>query len=184
MQREVAGAIAGMRAASAEHQRPVAAHAASAPPQHVEVDVRFEPCDVAAQPDRPGECAPQRKMRDPSGEPIERQRVGADVGGDPEDVGAGVEPDDAADDAHGTVAVVMPERATEHRVLEGAGQRSARIQLALEIERRDEPADGGDVEARSRHRERLKGEIFPRHIDLPLAVDLAFGPAGNQRVAE
>src|SRR2546427_1522133 len=53
-----------------------------------------------------------------------------------------------------------------------------------EIEARDEPPDGADVDAGGRHGERMKSEIFPGQADLPLPPDLAFGPPRNQRVAE
>src|SRR5436309_839387 len=146
---------------------------------------RRQPSAPLAVVSNPGCCSRSESTNSwPSAEPVERQRVSADVSRHAEDVRPRVESNDATDDAHGTVPVVMPERAAERRVFERAGQRAARVQLALEVERRDEPPDGADVDAAGRHGERLKGEIFPCQIDLPLAHDLAFGPAGHQRVAE
>ena len=113
----------------------------------------------------------QREAREPAGQTVERQGVGAHIGEHAQDSGAGVEPDHAADDAGRPLAIVMAQRAAEHGVLQRAGERPGGVELALEVEPRHEPPDRTDVDAAGFHRERLKREILAADIDLALPAD-------------
>ena len=158
---EAAGAVTRMNAARAEQQRAVTPDR-TAPTQHVEVGVRLEPGDVALHADRSGQRAAQRKVRDPAGQAVERERIGADIGEDAEYFRAGVETDDAADETDRPHAIVMTQRAAEHRVLQRPGERARGVELPLKIESGDESPDRADVDPAGCYGERLERQ--PRLI--------------------
>src|SRR5438309_7358319 len=94
----------------------------------------FETGERAVEADRTGERASEREVARPAAQAVERQRVSMHIGEDAEDRRARVERNDATDDTHGPVAVVVTQRPAEARVLERTGQRASGIELALEIE--------------------------------------------------
>ena len=106
------------------------------------------------------------------------------IGEDAEDRRARVERNDATDDTHGPVAVVVTQRPAEARVLERTGQRASGIELALEIEGRYEPPHRAEIDAPGFDRKRLEGQLVPRQVDLAFALDLCLGPPGEHRIPE
>ena len=168
-----------MHAPRAEEQRPVAADRPAAA-QHPEVRMRFDTREIAAHADRPSQRAVQWETREPAGQSVEREGVGADVRKDAQDVAPEVETDGAVDEADGTVAVVMAQRAAEHRVLERAGECTRRIELALEIESRHEAPHGADVDASRCHLEGLKSQVVAGDVDFAFAEHLRLRPTGHE----
>src|SRR5438552_17586890 len=78
----------------------------------------------------------------------------------------------------------MTQRPAEHYVVESRGEGPRRVELTLPIEARHQVAHGTDINPPRRDLERLECEISARQTDLTLAVDLALGPPGNQRIPE
>ena len=139
--------------------------------------MRLETGQAAIETDRAGKRATQWEVANPAGQPIECQRVSMHVGEDAENRRARIERDDATDNTHRPVAVMVAQCATEIRVLERPRQRASGIELALEIERWDESPHRTDIDASGCDRKRLEGQLVSRQVDFAFALDLCFRPS-------